>query len=239
MRSLRIAVLLAIVGAPAHGSSTSVGRSEHQRLGLHLLPRLGNTRLPSGGDRTEPVARGPSSGWHRRRAYRARHGQRSDRLRHPRAVRTAGHLVMHGRAAGAGGRPFCIPEPTALGAAVRTTAWRGAGAPAGSCPGHGSPPSWPPRRPPARAWEGEEPDVNPTYQPLTGLEHMFGAGIMYAGCGVTGVTRPDRSPRGAGHRGNGFGPVAVTSRCGTQPSTCSKPSKRAPSSSTTSKKERR
>ena len=43
----------------------------------------------------------------------------------------------------------------------------------------------------------------------------------------------------AGHRGNGFGPVAVTSRCGTQSLTCTKPSKRPSSSSTTSKKERR
>ena len=43
----------------------------------------------------------------------------------------------------------------------------------------------------------------------------------------------------AGHRGNGFGHVAVTSRCGTQSSTCTKPSKRPSSSSTTSKKERR
>ena len=41
------------------------------------------------------------------------------------------------------------------------------------------------------------------------------------------------------HRGSGFGPVAVTSRCGTQSSTWLKPSKRPPSSSTTSKKERR
>ena len=44
---------------------------------------------------------------------------------------------------------------------------------------------------------------------------------------------------GSDHRGSGFGPVAVTSRCGTQSSTWWKPSKRAPSSSTTSKKERR
>ena len=42
-----------------------------------------------------------------------------------------------------------------------------------------------------------------------------------------------------GFRGSGFGPVAVTSRCGTQSSTCLKPSKRPSSSSTTSKKERR
>ena len=41
------------------------------------------------------------------------------------------------------------------------------------------------------------------------------------------------------HRGSGFGPVAVTSRCGTQSSTWLKPSKRPSSSSTTSKKERR
>ena len=44
---------------------------------------------------------------------------------------------------------------------------------------------------------------------------------------------------GLGHRGSGFGPVAVTRRCGTQSSTWLKPSKRPSSSSTTSKKERR
>ena len=44
---------------------------------------------------------------------------------------------------------------------------------------------------------------------------------------------------GSRHRGSGFGPVAVTRRCGTQSSTWLKPSKRPSSSSTTSKKERR
>lgn len=44
--------------------------------------------------------------------------------------------------------------------------------------------------------------------------------------------------RSLGQRGSGFGPVAVTSRCGTQSSTCTKPSKRPSASSTTSKKER-
>ena len=42
-----------------------------------------------------------------------------------------------------------------------------------------------------------------------------------------------------GHRGSGSGPVAVTIRCGTQSSTCWKPSNRAPSSSHTSRRERR
>jgi hypothetical protein len=41
------------------------------------------------------------------------------------------------------------------------------------------------------------------------------------------------------HRGSGFGPVAVTSRCGTQSSTWLKPSKRAPWRRTPSYKERR
>ena len=45
--------------------------------------------------------------------------------------------------------------------------------------------------------------------------------------------------RSFGQCGSGFGPVAVTSRCGTQSSTWLKPSKRPSSSSTTSKKERR
>jgi len=45
--------------------------------------------------------------------------------------------------------------------------------------------------------------------------------------------------RSFGHRGSGFGPVAVTSRCGTQSSTWLKPSKRAPSRMTPSYKERR
>jgi hypothetical protein len=45
--------------------------------------------------------------------------------------------------------------------------------------------------------------------------------------------------RNFGHLGSGFGPVAVTRRCGTQSSTWLKPSKHTPSSSTTSKKERR
>jgi hypothetical protein len=45
--------------------------------------------------------------------------------------------------------------------------------------------------------------------------------------------------RSFGHRGSGFGPVAVTSRCGTQSSTWTNPSKGPSSSSTTSKKERR
>jgi hypothetical protein len=42
-----------------------------------------------------------------------------------------------------------------------------------------------------------------------------------------------------GHRGSGFGPVAVTSCCGTQSSTWLKPSKRAPWRRTPSYKERR
>ena len=40
-------------------------------------------------------------------------------------------------------------------------------------------------------------------------------------------------------RGRGFGPVAVTSRCGTQSSTWWKPSNVPPCSSTTSRSERR
>jgi hypothetical protein len=44
--------------------------------------------------------------------------------------------------------------------------------------------------------------------------------------------------RGFGHRGSGFGPVAVTSCCGTQSSAWVKPSKRAPSRMTPSYKER-
>ncbi len=47
------------------------------------------------------------------------------------------------------------------------------------------------------------------------------------------------SRRQLGHRGSGFGPVAVTSRCGTQSSTWLKPSKRAPWRMTPSYKERR
>jgi hypothetical protein len=48
------------------------------------------------------------------------------------------------------------------------------------------------------------------------------------------------SQRGAfGHRGSGSGPVAVTIRWGTQSSTWRKPSKRAPWSSMTSRRERR
>ena len=51
---------------------------------------------------------------------------------------------------------------------------------------------------------------------------------------------PNAGPASSfGHRGSGFGPVAVTSRCGTQSSTCLKPSKRAPSRMTPSYKERR
>ena len=49
----------------------------------------------------------------------------------------------------------------------------------------------------------------------------------------------ERRQRSFGHRGSGFGPVAVTSRCGTQSSTWLKPSKRAPSRMTPSYKERR
>ena len=45
--------------------------------------------------------------------------------------------------------------------------------------------------------------------------------------------------RSFGQRGSGFGPVAVTSRCGTQSSTWWKPLKRAPSRMTPSYKERR
>src|SRR3989442_10042763 len=42
-----------------------------------------------------------------------------------------------------------------------------------------------------------------------------------------------------GHRGSGFGPVAVTRRCGTQSSTWTKPSNEAPSRTHTSYSERR
>ena len=71
---------------------------------------------------------------------------------------------------------------------------------------------------------------------------------VYRLCYVRGLRGSYRAGRDGGgfatgcrlrHRGSGLGPVAVTSRCGTQSSTWLKPSKRPPSCSTTSKKERR
>jgi hypothetical protein len=53
------------------------------------------------------------------------------------------------------------------------------------------------------------------------------------------VQEPRHGRRSFGHRGSGFGPVAVTSRCGTQSSTWLKPSKRTPPRMQPSYNERR
>ncbi len=90
--------------------------------------------------------------------------------------------------------------------------------------------------------------------PMAGTDCRFSRGrVGRFGRGRTRVMRY-RTPRSAEgaeirdvaaggrsslHRGSGFGPVAVTSCCGTQSSTWVKPSKRPSSASTTSKKDRR
>src|SRR5713101_3174432 len=72
-------------------------------------------------------------------------------------------------------------------------------------------------------------------------------GVTKSGIRRTGDDRDtsgqvEEAPGGreiVGHRGSGFGPVAVTRRCGTQSSTWTKPSNEAPSRTQTSYSERR
>jgi len=102
----------------------------------------------------------------------------------------------------------------------------------------GAPPIWTMTRGPRSAPAASSGWISRT------LDHH---GVQFAGRvdddrgALASPRRPGHpgAPGRSGHRGSGFGPVAVTSRCGTQSSTCLKPSKRPSSSSTTSKKERR
>ena len=88
--------------------------------------------------------------------------------------------------------------------------------------------------------EGSSPFARSLPAPVPGQAPVFRAPFMPRTSGVWAEVQELRDGRRSfGHRGSGFGPVAVTSRCGTQSSTWLKPSKRPSSSSTTSKKERR
>ena len=119
MKLLRIGTLLAIVALPAICKHTRDGRStadepEHERVDLQLRPRLGDPGLPGGIYHAEQLDRAPAGEQHQSGAHRARHGQRSGRPRHPGAVRSVRHLVMHLFIHGARRCPRCVPEFTGL-----------------------------------------------------------------------------------------------------------------------------